>query len=37
MGGYANPRWLKILAWSVAWAIAALNAYLVVQMLRGAV
>jgi len=37
MGGYANPRWLKILAWSVAWAIAALNAYLVVQMLRPAV
>ncbi len=37
MGRYANPRWLKILAWSVAWVIAALNAYLVVQMLRPAV
>jgi manganese transport protein len=31
MGEFANPRWVKTLAWTVAFIIAALNAYLLVQ------
>jgi len=32
MGEFANAPWLRVLSWSVAWAIAALNAYLLVLM-----
>jgi len=35
MGEFANPRWLKILAWVVAGIIAVLNAYLLIQTIRG--
>ena len=35
MGAFANPRWLKLLAWLVAGIIAVLNAYLLVQTFRG--
>ena len=35
MGEFANPRWLKLLAWLVAGIIAVLNAYLLVQTFRG--
>ena len=31
MGEFVNPRWLKIMAWTVAIIIAGLNAYLLVQ------
>jgi len=31
MGEFVNPRWVKILAWTVAIIIAGLNAYLLVQ------
>jgi manganese transport protein len=31
MGEFVNPRWVKILAWTVAGVIAALNAYLLAQ------
>src|SRR5262252_4465479 len=31
MGAFASPRWVKALAWSVAVAIAVLNAYLLWQ------
>lgn len=31
MGEFANPRWLRVLAWVVAGIIAVLNAYLLVQ------
>ena len=31
MGSFANPMWLKLLAWPVAVVIAALNAYLLWQ------
>ncbi len=34
MGEFANPLWLKILAWSTAAVIAALNAYLMVISVR---
>jgi manganese transport protein len=33
MGEFVNPRWLKVLAWTVAVGIAGLNAYLLVQTL----
>ena len=32
MGRFVNPRWLKVLAWTVAIVIAALNAWLLVQI-----
>ena len=32
MGQYVNPFWLKVLSWVVAIVIAALNAYLLVQI-----
>ena len=31
MGSFANPGWVKVLAWLVAVVIAALNAYLLWQ------
>jgi manganese transport protein len=34
MGRFVNPRWLRFVARGVAWLIAALNAYLVIQILR---
>ncbi len=34
MGEFANPRWVKALAWLVAGIIAALNAYLLIQTFR---
>jgi manganese transport protein len=36
MGAFANPLWLKTLAWSVAVTIAALNAYLLWTTIRPA-
>ncbi len=36
MGAFANPAWLKVLAWTAAAVIAGLNGLLLVQMLRGA-
>ena len=33
MGEFVNPRWLKVLAWTVAVGIAGLNAYLLAQTL----
>ena len=35
MGEFVNPRWLKMLAWSTAVLIAALNVWLLVQTARG--
>ena len=35
MGEFANPLWLKAIAWLVAFVIAALNAWLLVQTIRG--
>src|SRR2546422_803267 len=35
MGEFVNPRWLKILAYTVAVFIATLNAWLLVQTFRG--
>jgi manganese transport protein len=35
MGEFVNPRWLKWLAWVVAYFIAALNVWLLVQIFRG--
>jgi manganese transport protein len=35
MGEFVNPRWLKWLSWTVAWFIAALNAWLLVQIITG--
>ena len=34
MGSFANPGWLKVIAWTTAVVIAALNAWLLVQTLR---
>jgi manganese transport protein len=34
MGEFTNSRALKILAWTMAWTIAALNAWLLVQSVR---
>ena len=34
MGEFVNPGWLKGLAWAVAVAIAALNAWLLLQTFR---
>jgi manganese transport protein len=36
MGPFANPRWLKALAYGVAFAIAGLNGWLVWQLATGA-
>jgi len=35
MGEFVNPVWLKLLSWAVAGVIAALNAYLIVESVRG--
>ncbi|MBV9879333.1 MAG: Nramp family divalent metal transporter [Gemmatirosa sp.] len=35
MGAFANPGWLKALAYAVAFVIAGLNAWLLVQTARG--
>ena len=35
MGPFVNPRWLKVLAYTVASVIAALNAWLLVQTVGG--
>lgn len=35
MGRFVNPGWLKALAWTVAFVIAALNAWLLVQIFQG--
>jgi manganese transport protein len=35
MGEFVNPGWVKTLAWGVAAIIAALNAWLLVQTVRG--
>jgi len=35
MGEFVNPRWLKILAWTVGVFIAALNVWLLIQAFRG--
>jgi manganese transport protein len=35
MGEFVNPAWLKVLSWSVACFIAALNAWLLIQFSRG--
>jgi manganese transport protein len=35
MGEFVNPAWLKILAYTVAFVIASLNAWLLVQTIRG--
>jgi manganese transport protein len=35
MGEFANPRWVKLLAWFVALTIAGLNVYLLVQTIGG--
>ncbi|TFG46354.1 MAG: divalent metal cation transporter [Gemmatimonadales bacterium] len=34
MGVFVNPRWLKVLAWSVAGVIGSLNAWLLVETFR---
>jgi manganese transport protein len=34
MGPFANPGWVKVLAWTVAVIIAALNVYMLYQILR---
>ena len=36
MGPFANPLWVKVLAWTVAVIIAALNIYLLYQTFAGA-
>jgi manganese transport protein len=35
MGRFVNPGWLKVLAWTVACVIAALNAWLLIQIFQG--
>ncbi len=35
MGAFANPRWLKYLGWLVAWVIAVLNVWLLIETFRG--
>jgi manganese transport protein len=37
MGAFVNPGWVKVLAWSVAVIIGALNVYLLYQTVTGAV
>ncbi len=34
MGEFVNPRWLRLLAWTIAFVIAALNAWLLWQTFR---
>ena len=35
MGAFVNPRWLQVLAWTVAALIGSLNAWLLVETFRG--
>ncbi|KAB8141624.1 divalent metal cation transporter [Chloroflexia bacterium SDU3-3] len=35
MGQFANPTWLKLVAWGMALVIAGLNAYLLLQTITG--
>ncbi len=35
MGRFANPTWLKVLAYLIAFVIASLNAWLLIQTVRG--
>jgi manganese transport protein len=35
MGEFVNPRWVKILGWTLAMIIALLNGYLLWQTLTG--
>jgi manganese transport protein len=35
MGEFVNPRWLKVSAYGVAFVIAILNAWLLVQTFAG--
>ncbi len=35
MGEFVNPKWLQLLAWLVAIVIAGLNAWLLVQTVKG--
>jgi manganese transport protein len=35
MGVFVNPGWLKVLAWLIAGVIGALNAWLLIETLRG--
>ncbi len=35
MGAFVNPRWLQVLAWTVATLIGSLNAWLLVETFRG--
>lgn len=37
MGSFANPAWLKVLAWTIAVLIASLNVWLLVQTFRDGV
>ncbi len=37
MGAFVNPGWVKVLAWSVAVIIGALNVYLLYQTFSGAI
>jgi manganese transport protein len=34
MGEFTNSRWIKALAWAVAFLIAGLNAWLLLQIVR---
>ena len=35
MGSFVNATWLKVIAWTTAFVIAGLNAWLLVQSVRG--
>ena len=35
MGAFVNPRWVQVLAWTVATLIGSLNAWLLVETFRG--
>jgi manganese transport protein len=35
MGEFTNSRWIQMLAWAVAFLIAGLNAWLLLQTARG--
>jgi manganese transport protein len=37
MGQFANPLWLKVLAWTIATIIASLNVWLLYQTLSGGI
>jgi manganese transport protein len=37
MGEFVNALWLKVIAWTIAIFIAALNAWLLIQTMRGGV